>query len=53
MEMYYIFCARHELDPETGDAARQFEEFIAGCPIEEWWNEMDEVSAQLRSLGYR
>ena len=45
---YLIFCRRNCLDPETGDAARQFEEFLVGCPIEEWWDAMDEQAAQFR-----
>lgn len=45
---YQVFCRHHCLDPETGDAARRFEEFLVGCPIEEWWAAMDEAAAQQR-----
>jgi hypothetical protein len=39
---YLAWCISNEVDPELGDSARRYEEEIAGQPIEEWWDEMNE-----------
>jgi hypothetical protein len=44
--LYLLWCGKNGLDPDLGTTAREFEERIAGQPIEEWWDEMDADAAE-------
>jgi hypothetical protein len=51
--LFRDWCLRWSRDPELGESARAFEEFLAQQPIEEWWDAMDEEAQEQRRMNDR
>ena len=50
---YVWWCNKKGIDPHLGTSARAYEEYLVGCPIEEWWDAMDEEAQEQRRMRDR